>query len=152
MKCIACRSARQLAIFSADLRRLGSGGIRVTTAKADSSLERREKRPMTPALDRARDPFFIRNRREQTISPRMLEGVRGDVTGKCPTVDLTAIDDIWRGRIVPADFWRRTTGANPAHCLSYPVNNAPFAEIIGRHLKLYAIAQVKADEAFPHLT
>jgi hypothetical protein len=37
-------------------------------------------------------------------------------------------------------------------CLSYPVNNAPFAEIIGRHHKLYAIAQVKADEAFPHLT
>jgi hypothetical protein len=27
-----------------------------------------------------------------------------------------------------------------------------FAEIIGRHLKLYAIAQVKADEAFAHLT
>jgi hypothetical protein len=37
-------------------------------------------------------------------------------------------------------------------CLSYPVNNAPFAEIIGRHLKPYAITQVKADEAFPHLT
>ena len=73
----------------------------------------------------------------------------------CSKLDRPVITDrprvcLRRKRCSPAHKLRHQPGPNM--CLSYPVNNAPFAEIIGRHHKLYAIAQVKADEAFPHLT